>query len=521
MDYEEADFDQFLVQVYPKPEVFNRISKIALRSDFQERPNVLMFGLDSMSRLSWQRKMPRTYKYLQEVLGSVIFEGYNIVGDATTAALIPMLTGKSEVELPEVRKHFVESEYVDSYPLVWNNFASKGYATLYSEDEPSIGVFNLRLNGFLRPPTDHYMRPFWQALWESPVHRDSPRYCTGNVPNHVYLLNYTKEFFVKYANVSKFAFTFGSELTHWDNNPGEYIDADFVEMFEYLHKGGFLDNTFVMVFADHGARYSRVRKTIQGKMEERLPMMSIAMPKQIRENYPLLWRNLQRNADKLVTPFDIHETLINILNLSRKSKVHSFKTIPRGISLLDEVPANRTCSMAHIDMHWCTCLKQLELDVTDTHVQKSVNAFVDFLDRQTRPVRHLCEELRFKSLLHAVLLIPNEKVLMFQKSIDDDNRHGNFSSHINVDHAHFQITIATSPNKGLFETTVQVNMTSGAYTVLESAVSRLDRYGNQPACVQDKYPDLRKYCYCWRLHKTLTVGGKPSSTGEMPVKRWP
>ncbi|KAH3881045.1 hypothetical protein DPMN_004969 [Dreissena polymorpha] len=23
---------------------------------------------------------------------------------------------------------------------------------------------------------------------------------------------------------------------------------------------------------------------------------------------------------------------------------------------------------------------------------------------------------------------------------------------------------------------------------------------------------------CWRLHKTLTVGGKPSSTGEMPVE---
>lgn len=89
-----ADFDQLLVQVSPKPEVFQRVTGIVPKTDFQARPNILMFGLDSLSHLSFQRKLPKTYKYLQDDLGAVILDGYNIVGDATTAALIPILTGE-------------------------------------------------------------------------------------------------------------------------------------------------------------------------------------------------------------------------------------------------------------------------------------------------------------------------------------------------------------------------------------------------------------------------------------------
>ena len=47
-----------------------------------------------MSHLSYQRKLPLTYAYLRDTLKAVILDGYNIVGDATTAALIPITTGK-------------------------------------------------------------------------------------------------------------------------------------------------------------------------------------------------------------------------------------------------------------------------------------------------------------------------------------------------------------------------------------------------------------------------------------------
>ena len=99
---ETSDFDQFLVHVYPRHDVHDRILK-QLKELKPEKSNlaypsmnVLIFGLDSMSHMAYQRKLPKTYRYLQDDLGAVILDGYNIVGDATTAALLPMLTGITE-----------------------------------------------------------------------------------------------------------------------------------------------------------------------------------------------------------------------------------------------------------------------------------------------------------------------------------------------------------------------------------------------------------------------------------------
>ena len=52
------------------------------------------------------------------------------------------------------------------------------------------------------------------------------------------------------------------------------------------------------MFGDHGARFSKVRTTVQGKLEERLPLMSFAFPKLFKENYPHLMRNLNNNANR-------------------------------------------------------------------------------------------------------------------------------------------------------------------------------------------------------------------------------
>jgi hypothetical protein len=91
MGTENFDFDQFLVQVYPKPEVLKRTSIVPL--DNGTGLNVLIIGLDSLSHLSFQRLLPETYRLLRDELDFTILNGYNIVGDGTTAALIPMLTG--------------------------------------------------------------------------------------------------------------------------------------------------------------------------------------------------------------------------------------------------------------------------------------------------------------------------------------------------------------------------------------------------------------------------------------------
>ncbi|CAF4403358.1 unnamed protein product, partial [Adineta steineri] len=54
--------------------------------------NVLMFGFDSVSRMTFMRFLPKTYSYLIKELGAIVMKGYNIVGDGTPAALFPILT---------------------------------------------------------------------------------------------------------------------------------------------------------------------------------------------------------------------------------------------------------------------------------------------------------------------------------------------------------------------------------------------------------------------------------------------
>ena len=324
-----------------------------------------------------------------------------------------ILLGKPEVELPEARKKQILSEYCNKFPLIWNDFRDHRYVTMFVEDEPSISTFNLRLNGFDAQPTDHYMRPFWTSLWESDLRSSSPRFCTGNVPNHMFLLNYTRSFFDAYKNVSKFAFVFGSELTHWNNNPGEYMDDDFVEFLKYLQGSGHLKNTLLIVMADHGARYSAVRKTVQGKLEERLPMMSLTFPDWFKQKYPHLYKNLMNNSDRLATPFDIYETLKHVLHIVTSTKIDRISDkhkVQRGISLLHPIPRNRTCAMAEVQMHWCTCLKQVEIHSGDVHVRKSVGALLRQINDETAFVRDQCVELSLKRVHSAYLLIPNEQV---------------------------------------------------------------------------------------------------------------
>ncbi len=55
------------------------------------------------------------------------------------------------------------------------------------------------------------------------------------------------------------------------------------------------------MFGDHGARFSKVRTTVQGKLEERLPLMSFAFPKTFKDKYPHLMNNLNKNANRSVS----------------------------------------------------------------------------------------------------------------------------------------------------------------------------------------------------------------------------
>jgi hypothetical protein len=188
------------------------------------------------------------------------------VGDGTPQALLPILTGKRETELPEARRGFPNASYVDSFPWIWKKFKKYGYITQWAEDMQSIGTFQLRMLGFKTQPVDHYMRTFFVEAEK--YYTRFRRFCIGSLTRHENLLNWIKEFFIVYDGQPKFSFIFHSETSHNLNNPLSLIDEDLKKFLMSVKEMGMLKNTVVLLMSDHGVRVSDLRQFSQGKLEE-------------------------------------------------------------------------------------------------------------------------------------------------------------------------------------------------------------------------------------------------------------
>lgn len=312
--------------------------------------------------------LPKSYEYMVKQ-GFIVQKGYNIVGDGTPQALLPILTGKKETELPESRRGFPNASFVDVFPWIWKQYKKAGYVTQWAEDMQSIGTFQLRMLGFKQPPVDHYMRVFY--LEAERYYNRFRRLCLGSISRHKNMINWVKEFFLAYEKKPKFSFIFHSEASHNYNNPLALLDDDLLDFLKHLKSSGVMDSTILLFMSDHGVRVSDLRQYSQGKLEERLPFFSIKMPKDFQEKYPEAMRNLRLNSRKLTTPFDINETLKNILKFdyeeikssARNDGKKQWDPMPRGISLFKSIPEERSCKDASIEAHWCSCLDWIDVDV--------------------------------------------------------------------------------------------------------------------------------------------------------------
>lgn len=108
------------MNVVPRQQFVDRARKIKHPEDWVGL-NVLLLEFGSLSHQAYCRNLPRTVKYLEEEMSSVILNGYNIIRDSTSQAFIPMLTAKTEEESPLARKRYPNEMWV-SVELVSNYF---------------------------------------------------------------------------------------------------------------------------------------------------------------------------------------------------------------------------------------------------------------------------------------------------------------------------------------------------------------------------------------------------------------
>ncbi|KAF8764922.1 hypothetical protein HNY73_022949 [Argiope bruennichi] len=475
-------YEGFHTFVHDKPEVEERCNQ-----QNSSGYSVLIVGIDAMSRMNMHRQLKKTARYLLKDMEAVEMYGFNKVGDNTFPNLMPLLTGYDERELQYVCWNASKKNPLDKCNFAWKQFAKDGYRTFYAEDSPHMSTFNYLKAGFNYQPTDYYFRHFILVMEQIlGVKKLLNTYvCVGNISETAVVLRWTEQFASHFKDRKYFSFSWINGLTHDFLNKGSAVDHLYEKLFRNLHTSGALNKTIVIVMGDHGMRWGSIRKTYIGRLEERLPMLVIALPPEFNKEHPTEAKALQLNSHRLVTPFDLHATLMNILHLDKNFTFINPDNVDeelaenytaRAKTLFQPIPEDRSCDDASIDEHWCTCENSLPVDTDDRNVKKSAGFLIDYINTLLKPVSNKCAELTLKSITDARMWTAPEE-------------HQGHSLNDTI----LTIVVKVKPSGAIFEGTVRTSEPEMNLELL-GTVSRLNLYGDQSACIQDAV--LRKYCYC-------------------------
>lgn len=355
---------------------------------------------------------------------------------------------------------------------------------MFSEDCPEFGSFNYRLHGFTEPPTDHFSRYFWEAAGKTSVH------CIRSQPQHQIHFNYIRSFFEAYRQQPKFGLFFFTDISHNNLQSIYSCNSDFLALLRGLSEGNLLNDTLLIVMSDHGFRYGQTRATFQGRFEERLPLMSLTFPKWFQQQHGDLMKTIKENSNIVTSPFDLYATFKHMLTYPQAPV-----DLIRGESLLSYINKSRHCERAGVAEHYCPCVQWKEIDTSSSHVRRAAQVVVDHVNSLTSsdPLGlSLCSRLQLHEISAAYQKLPNLKLAQFMGSSDIHGRKPMFSRGA-VDECLYQVQLQTVPGNGLYE--ASVSFRDGKYRVIGD-ISRINLYGEQPRCIVDKRPDLRKYCLC-------------------------
>ncbi|XP_059622709.1 uncharacterized protein LOC132265928 [Phlebotomus argentipes] len=453
----------------------------------RRKVNVIVIGIDSVSRLNFRRQLRKTTQVLLEELDAIEMEGYTKVGDNTYPNLMPVLSGLEASELESICMPEKNSTY-DNCHFIWRDFAKRGYLTAFAEDIGYLGLFNYFKKGFRNQPTDYYTRPIITAMERQIAYHKMGNvfFCLGSKTPFEILFDYIGKFVQSLQRKRFFGFFWTSSFTHDYLNMPRLIDDELVDFFRRFSDGALSNDTVLIVMSDHGLRWGSFRSTYQGMMEERQPFMYSIFPKWFHAEFPRAMRHFRRNSRRLTSHFDLHEMLRDLSRLEqledvavdvRATELAAADPLPRGVSLFLPIPATRTCDAAGISPHWCTCHEKQSVPTIDQGVLR-VARFVLRELNDCLVDSPQCARLHLNSILEAT-----------RASLTPDAAQRVPATGLMFD---LTVRLRTKPGMAEFEATVRVR--SDEDMELTGPISRTNLYGRQSACVSD--PQLKLYCYC-------------------------
>ncbi|KAH6935681.1 hypothetical protein HPB50_008003 [Hyalomma asiaticum] len=413
--------------------------------------------------------LPETGKFLREKLGAFELHGYNKVGENSHPNVFAFLAGLKDFEVSKA----VETGFYDKLAsrFIWHMYSSRGYRTMMLEEWVFWSCFTMeQRKGFRHSPTDYYPRHVVKLMEEKLNQVDDDQSCLGPATETQELLDYLVNFVNVMSKRPFFAFSWFVDITHQSVNNAAYADEPFRQLLETLHASGALNNTVLAFFSDHGIRTGDIRTTYIGRLEDIHPFAFIVFPPWFLEKNPEAARSLRVNQRRLTTPFDLHATLVELLDYPVRERPRT----AYGISLLHEIPDERTCDDASIKHKWCSCNVQGDAAVPSALAVVLANEVVSTVNGILARLTRKCAEYRLLRVIDVTLLQPTPAELAKNTS-------------------HYLVDAMMSPGSVVFESTVRVS----AGNVFEvNDISRCDKYKPYTYCLRG---DLHEpYCYCRR-----------------------
>ncbi|KAI6225508.1 hypothetical protein M3Y99_01333000 [Aphelenchoides fujianensis] len=351
-----------------------------------DKYSLSILAIDSTSRNQFFRHMPATLRFMRDHEFQIL-HGYTKIADNSAVNLLPLFAGKSF----DTRVHGMEGlvrpdmtlndsaifeDHWEHAKWLIKQVRDRGGVNMINDEimHTGLGLLNYdKFMGYHTPPADYYFRPYYESLFQKTEIKSQ---CLNGQFVVDRWLRMWENFALKYAKKWNLSFNFITTMTHDYPNNLELFDDPLHRILKRLKKGGVFENTFLVIMGDHGQRMNDIQKTFTGRIEERMPFMSIYVPQMFRAAHPEAYRNLIANKNRLVSNFDLHETFRDVL------RIHEQPHNPVGISLFRRLPAHRTCEDARIAEHHCMCLheERMELslhDQVDREQQRMVQLSTD------------------------------------------------------------------------------------------------------------------------------------------------
>jgi len=325
--------------------------------------NLLIFFIDSVSRVHFKRKLPKTWKWLEKFYKpdkgttheNFQFLKYHGVGTWTNVNMIPAMFGvayDSYTYSTYFAKHFQKMGYITG---------SAG--TMCSRE--LIDLDNSMVN-FDWASYDHELYSFFCDPNFTPVNNPFPilngpysirKKCLYGKSTAEYAIDYTNQFFEAYKEYPKL---FRIDIIDQHEGTGEVVKYDdelIYNFFVDFENKGFMKDTMIIVMSDHN--YNMPGPYSLGELEDwkkelTLPFLNILLEKNMKNFYEIK-ENLVYNENVMVNPYDLHSTTLSILS-QELSKTKQGKSLFHEKFSLN--PEERSCKQMKIKQDWCRCSEE-------------------------------------------------------------------------------------------------------------------------------------------------------------------